>query len=302
MSGTDLGVNSLGPYEIIKELGHGAMGMVYMGRDSRIGRITAIKTTRFAEEYDEDEADSAKEQFFREAETAGVLSHPHIVTIYDVGEDHGLSYIAMEFLDGYDLSRHAVKGRLLPIRQIIRIVANVAEALGYAHSHGVVHRDIKPANLMLLKEGAVKVADFGVARAMASSKTKAGVIKGTPFYMSPEQIMGLKVDGRSDIFSLGVVMYELLTGVQPFFADDLGELIYMVTSETPTPVREINPKTPKVLGQILDKAMTKDREKRYQKAEHMAKHLKLVGRKIDEIIAKKRAQKNAKAKAARPRG
>ena len=280
---------TLGRYEVLKELGKGAMGIVYMGRDPKIGRETAIKTIRFTDEYEEEEAQRLKEQFFREAETAGQLSHPNIVTIYDAGEDHDLSYIAMEFLDGYDLKEHAVKGSLLPIRTVLGLVADVADALGYAHTKGVVHRDIKPANIMYLKTRVAKVTDFGIARAMASSKTKTGVVKGTPFYMSPEQITGKKVDGRSDIYSLGVVLYELLTGVQPFRADDLTSLIYKITSEEPEPVFKHNHKVPKAVGQIIDKAMMKDRDKRYQKAEQMAEHLRIVARKMDELTSKKQA-------------
>ena len=282
---------TLGRYEVLKELGKGAMGIVYMGKDPKIGRVTAIKTIRFTEEYEEEEAKRLKEQFFTEAETAGQLSHPHIVTIYDAGEDHDLSYIAMEYLEGYDLKEHARPENLLSIRDVIRHVADVADALGYAHSKGVVHRDIKPANIMLLKNGIAKVTDFGIARAMASSKTKTGVVKGTPFYMSPEQITGKRVDGRSDIFSLGVVLYELLSGTQPFKADDLTALIYKITSEDPESVIKFNPKVPKAISQIIEKALVKDREHRYQKAEQMAEHLKIVGRKMDEIAARKQNQK-----------
>ncbi|MFH1092323.1 MAG: serine/threonine-protein kinase, partial [Pseudomonadota bacterium] len=280
---------TLGRYEILKELGKGAMGVVYMGRDPQIGREMAIKTIRFTEEYEEDEAEKVKDQFFTEAKTAGMLSHPHIVTIYDAGTDHDLSYIAMEYLEGHDLKDHTTPDKLLPMRDVIRIVADVADALGYAHQKGVVHRDIKPANIMLLKSGVAKVTDFGIARAVASSKTKTGVVKGTPFYMSPEQITGKKVDGRSDIYSLGVVLFELLSGVQPFRADDLTALIYKITSEDPEPVSQHNPKVPKAVVQILEKALTKDREKRYQKGEQMAEHLRIVARKMDELSAKKTA-------------
>ncbi|MBU2547239.1 MAG: serine/threonine protein kinase, partial [Proteobacteria bacterium] len=188
--------------------------------------------------------------------------------------------------EGHDLKEHASKDKLLPMRHVIGLVADVAEALGYAHDKGVVHRDIKPANIMLLSNGMPKVTDFGIARATASSKTKTGVVKGTPFYMSPEQIMGKKVDGRSDIFSLGVVMYELLTGTQPFKADDLTALIYKITSEDPEPITQHNAKIPKAIQQILDKALEKDREKRYQKAQQMAEHLRIVARKIDELATR----------------
>jgi serine/threonine-protein kinase len=278
---------TLGRYEIIKELGKGAMGIVYLGRDPQIGREMAIKTIRFTDEYEDDEAERIKDQFFAEAKTAGLLSHPNIVTIFDAGTDHDLSYIAMEYLEGYDLKEHASPNNLLPIREVIRHVADVAEGLGYAHGKGVVHRDIKPANIMLLKSGVAKVTDFGIARAMASSKTKTGVVKGTPFYMSPEQITGKKVDGRTDIFSLGVVLYELLSGTQPFRADDLTGLIYKITSDDPDPIHDHNPKIPKALVQIIEKALTKDRDRRYQKAEQMAEHLRMVGRKMDELAARK---------------
>jgi len=278
---------TLGRYEILKVLGKGAMGVVYQGRDPKINRVTAIKTIRFEEEYEPDEVDKIKEQFFKEAETAGVLSHPNIVTIYDAGEDLDLSYIAMEYLEGHDLKENTSKDNLLPLRQVIGIVADVADALDYAHGKGIVHRDIKPANIMLLDNGEVKVTDFGIARATATSKTKTGVVKGTPFYMSPEQIRGMKVDGRSDIFSLGVLLYELLAGVQPFRADDLTSLIFKITSEEPEPITNYNPNVPKAVVQIINKSLVKDREKRYQKAGQMATHLRMVAQKLDEMAAKK---------------
>ncbi|MEW5725229.1 MAG: protein kinase [Thermodesulfobacteriota bacterium] len=276
----------LGRYEVIKVLGQGAMGTVYLGKDPKIGRMTAIKTVRFSDEYETEEAERIKKQFFREAETAGALSHPNIVTIYDAGEEHDLSYIAMELLEGHDLKANTKPDMLLPVRTVIEIMAHVADALGYAHQKGVVHRDIKPANIMLLDSGVVKVADFGVARVMASSMTRTGVIKGTPYYMSPEQIMGQKVDGRSDIFSLGVVFYELLTGQLPFHADELEALIFKITSEDPVPASKVNPKVPKVVDQIIGKALVKDRNHRYQRAEKMGEHLLLVGQKMDEAREK----------------
>ena len=280
---------TLGRYEIYKELGRGGMGVVYLGRDPKIGRATAIKAIRFSEEYEPDEAERLKAQFFGEAETAGRLSHPNIVTIYDAGDDNDLSYIAMEYLDGYDLREHTAPDNLLPGRQVIGIAADIAEALDYAHEQGVVHRDVKPANIMLQTNGAAKITDFGIARAMASSKTRTGLIKGTPFYMSPEQILGRPVDGRSDIFSLGVVLYELLSGITPFRTDDLTVLIYKITAERPEPITLHNPKVPKVLSKIIEKALAKDLERRYQKAGQMAEHLRIVARKIDERRAQRKA-------------
>ncbi|MEE9557507.1 MAG: serine/threonine-protein kinase, partial [Candidatus Adiutricales bacterium] len=281
---------TLGRYEVIKELGRGAMGVVYQGKDPKINRLTAIKTIRFEDDYEPEEVEKIKEQFFREAETAGILSHPNIVTIYDAGEDHELSYIAMEFLDGYDLKEHTKPDNLLPMRKVLGHVADMADALGYAHKQGVVHRDIKPANIMLLTNGTVKITDFGIARAVASSKTRTGVVKGTPFYMSPEQIKGVKVDGRSDIFSLGVLLYELLAGVLPFKAGDLTALIYQITNEEPQPITVHIPKIPTAVVQIINKALVKDREKRYQTAEQMAGHLHTVTDKLDELAARKKKQ------------
>ena len=279
---------TLGRYEVIKVLGEGSMGVVYLGQDPTIGRTTAIKTIRFGDEYEVEEAGRLKQQFFHEAEVAGRLSHPNIVTIYDAGEDLELSYIAMEFLEGRDLTHFIKKGALLTQRKVLSVTAQVASALDYAHQMGVVHRDIKPANIMLLPNGLAKVTDFGVARAIASSSTKTGVVKGTPFYMSPEQIMGKKVDGRSDIFSLGVVFYQLLTGALPFASDDLTGLIRMITSQEPEAPTAHNPRIPRALIQIMERAMAKNPAKRYARAGDMARHLNAAAKRIDELTAIRR--------------
>jgi len=280
---------TLGRYEIINELGRGAMGVVYKGEDPKIHRTVAIKTVRLSD-FDEDMLDEMKERFFREAESAGLLTHPNIVTIYDAGEEHDLAYIAMEFLKGRDLEGYTKKEALLPVRETLSIVAQVADALDYAHSKGIVHRDIKPANIMQLEETQeVKVTDFGIAKITSSSKTKTGVIMGTPSYMSPEQVAGKKVDGRSDIFSLGVVLFELLAGEKPFTAEDITSLMYKVAKEKHPSIKSINPRVPQVIEKIIDKALEKDAEKRYQKAGQMAEHLKMVLAKIDEMQAKKTA-------------
>ncbi len=280
---------TLGRYEVVNELGRGAMGVVYKGEDPKIHRTVAIKTVRLSD-FDEELVGEMKERFFREAESAGLLTHPNIVTIYDAGEEHDLAYIAMEFLKGKDLERYTKKDNLLPIRETLTITAQVADALDYAHNRGIVHRDIKPANIMRLDETQeVKVTDFGIARITGSSKTKTGVIMGTPSYMSPEQVAGKKVDGRSDIFSLGVVLFELLSGEKPFKGEDITSLMYQVAREKHPSIRTINPKTPPVVEKIIDKALEKDPEKRYQKAGQMAEHLKMVLAKIDEIQAKKTA-------------
>ena len=278
---------TLGRYEVSGELGRGAMGIVYKGEDPKIHRTVAIKTVRLSD-FDEGMVGEMKERFFREAESAGLLTHPNIVTIYDAGEEHDLAFIAMEFLKGNDLEEYTKKGSLLPVRVTLAIVAQVADALDYAHSKGIVHRDIKPANIMRLTENQeIKVTDFGIARIASSSKTKTGVILGTPSYMSPEQVAGKKVDGRSDIFSLGVVLFEMLAGEKPFAGDDMTALMYQIAKEKHPSVRSINPQVPQIVEKIIDKALEKDVEKRYQKAGQMADHLNKVVAKIDEIQEKK---------------
>ena len=263
---------TFGRYEIIKELGQGAMGTVYLGRDPSIQRLVAVKTLNY-EEIADDELADIKARFFREAEAAGKLSHPNIVTIYDVGEDHDMAYIAMELLDGSDLSHYCHSDNLLPVGRVLNIVSTVAEALGYAHSREVVHRDIKPANIMLLGNDQVKVADFGIARVMSSSKTQTGVVFGTPSYMSPEQVAGKKVDGRSDLFSLGVVFYELLTGKKPFTGDNITALLYAVSKSEYQPITETASKTPPCCINIVDRLLTKGLSKRYQTAAHVIKEI-----------------------------
>jgi len=284
---------TLGRYEISGELGRGAMGVVYKGEDPKIHRTVAIKTLRLSD-FEEDVVGEIKERFFREAESAGLLTHPNIVTIYDCGEEHDLAYIAMEYLEGEDLEKFTKKGSLLPLRDILFIVAHAAEALDYAHSKGIVHRDIKPANIMRLRETKdIKVTDFGIARITTSSKTRTGVVLGTPSYMSPEQVAAKKVDGRTDIFSLGVVLFEMLTGQKPFDADSLTSLMYKIAREQHPAPRSINPRIPQVVEKIIDKALEKDPEKRYQKAGMMAEHLRKVVAKIDETKAKKAAPAKA---------
>jgi CHASE2 domain-containing sensor protein/tRNA A-37 threonylcarbamoyl transferase component Bud32 len=263
---------TLGRYEITKELGRGAMGTVYLGKDPKINREVAIKTLRY-EEIDEDQLAEVKKRFFREAEAAGKLSHPNIVTIYDVGEDYDLAYMAMELLDGTDLAKYCQKENLLLPRDVVKIISSVAHALDYAHSIGVVHRDIKPANIMVLKNGEVKVTDFGIAKVMSTSKTKTGVILGTPSYMSPEQIAGQKVDGRSDLFSLGVVFYELLTGERPFKGDSIATLMFNITTSPPTPLKELIPDIAERFVLVLEKLLAKDRDIRYQQGRELVRDL-----------------------------
>ena len=263
---------TLGRYEILKELGQGAMGTVYLGRDPKINREVAIKTLSFSN-VDEDMLEEVKERFLREAEAAGRLSHPNIVTIFDVGEEHDMAYMAMELLKGDALSENCQKGRLLGVPRVLAIVSSVAEALHYAHGHDVVHRDIKPDNIMLLEDNQVKVADFGIARVMSTSQTQTGVILGTPNYMSPEQVEGLPVDGRSDLFSLGVVMYEMLSGQRPFSGDNMAHLMFNISNASYTPLASVAPKVPPCCTQIVAKLLSKDREKRYKSADTLIKSL-----------------------------
>jgi len=279
---------TVGRYEILMELGRGAMGTVYKARDPKINRLLAIKTIRFSDEFEDDQLKEIKERFFTEAELAGKLSHPGIVAIHDIGEDYDLTYMAMEFLDGEDLEKYCKKGSLLPIRKLLDIIAETADALEYAHNNGVIHRDIKPANIMLLKNGRVKVTDFGIAKSMSASKTRSGIILGTPNYMAPEQIMGRQIDARSDIFSLGVVFFQLLTGDLPFRGDNLNSLFYKVTQVKHPSPSKINPKVIKPCEQILDKALAKNPDHRFQKASDLAKYLRILANKIDTLRVKKK--------------
>ncbi len=265
----------LGRYQIEKELGKGAMGVVYLGKDPKIGRVVAIKTMALAQEFEASELAEVKERFFREAETAGRLAHQNIVTIYDAGEEHDLAYIAMELLKGGDLVPFTKPGALLPIDKTVSIIARTADALGYAHKQGVIHRDIKPANVMYhLESDTVKVTDFGIARLTDSSKTKTGMVLGTPSYMSPEQLSGQKIDGRSDLFSLAVSLYLMLCGKLPFEGDTMGRLMFRISSEPPTDILTLNPNVPAGIVAFLDRAMDKEPANRYQTGEEFAAALR----------------------------
>jgi len=265
---------TLGRYEIEKELGKGAMGVVYLGKDPKINRTVAIKTLALSDEFEGTELVAVKERFFREAETAGRLSHPNIVTIYDAGDEQDLAYIAMEFLEGEDLTSFISKDKLPPVKWVLKIVMDVANALDFAHKLDVVHRDIKPANIMYSEEkDLVKVTDFGIARITASSRTKTGVVLGTPSYMSPEQLAGKHVDGRSDLFSLGVMMYEMLTGQQPFTGDSMAALMYQITNAKQKDITKIREDLPPCVKTIVEKALQKDPAKRFQTGEEFSKSI-----------------------------
>ena len=261
----------LGRYQVEKELGKGAMGVVYLGKDPKIGRVVAIKTMALSQEFAGDELIDARERFFREAETAGRLQHQNIVTIFDAGEEHDLAYIAMEFLKGRDMVEYCKGGSLLPVPLVASVVARVSEALAYAHKQMVVHRDIKPANIMYERESdTVKVTDFGIARITDSSKTKTGLVLGTPSFMSPEQLAGKKVDGRSDLYSLGVMLFQLLTGVLPFRGESMAELMYKIANEEAQDIRTIRPDLPAELARIVSLMLQKRPELRYQSGDQIA--------------------------------
>ena len=268
---------TLGRYEIERELGKGAMGIVYLGRDPKINRVVAIKAIPLAEEFEEDDLAEARARFFREAEMAGRLNHPAIVTVYDAGEDNGLAYIAMEYLRGHHLSINTDPQLLLPPKTVMLLVARVAEALHYAHRQNVVHRDIKPANIMFNPDSdELKITDFGIARLTDTSRTKTGIVLGTPSFMSPEQLEGRTLDGRSDQFALGVSLYQLLCGQLPFRADSMPRLMQKIATEPHGPIRAIRPELPPQIEAIIDRTLSKSADDRYVTCAELAVALRAV--------------------------
>lgn len=271
------GLSMLGKYVLDKQLGQGAMGAVYLAHDPATGQHVAIKTMALAREFTGDDLADARSRFLREADMAGRLQHPDIVQILDAGETDGLAWIAMELIDGADLGQHTQPARLLPLPVVLRAIARVADALAYAHTRGVTHRDIKPENIMLdLPREGVKVMDFGVARLADASRTRTGVVLGTPTYMSPEQLSGQHVDGRTDLYSLGVTLFQLLTGRLPCEADSLGALMRAIARETPPNVCELRPELPPALGDVVALALQKHPATRYSSGEQMAEDLRAV--------------------------
>lgn len=255
---------TLGRYRLDKVLGQGAMGMVYLGHDPKIGRSVAIKTLALGETFKGDALTEARERFFREAETAGRLAHPGIVTIHDAGEEQDLAYIAMEYVPGHDLSAYTRPGDLLPARQVVGFGLRVAQALAHAHRLGVVHRDIKPANLLWVPaEDLLKVADFGIARLADQSQTRTGTLLGTPGYMAPEQLSGQTADGRSDLYALGATLFQLLAGRLPFEAESLPELMYQITHQEAPDLRHLRPDLPPALAKTLARLLRKSPAERY---------------------------------------
>ncbi|MBI3222510.1 MAG: serine/threonine protein kinase, partial [Nitrosomonadales bacterium] len=266
-------ISQLGRYEVLSELGQGAMGVVYRAKDPLIDRVVAIKTINLGLALDEKE--EYESRFYQEAKAAGRLSHPNIVTIYDVGKSGDVAYIAMEFLQGRELRDIMNDDGLLPVDQVLDIVAQVASGLAYAHEHEIVHRDIKPSNIMVVRDGHVKITDFGIAR-MASSavRTQTGMVLGSPKYMSPEQVMGKAIDQRSDIFSLGVMLYEMLTGQAPFQGENVNAIMYQTLNAVPAPPHTLNKAVPEMLNFIVAKALAKNLDDRYQNAKDLAVDLR----------------------------
>ncbi len=265
--------NMLGRYEILSELGQGSMGVVYKARDPMLDRIVAIKTINLTlpkEELAEYEA-----RFYQEAKAAGGLSHRNIVTIHDIGRSDRVAYMAMEFLEGQELRRLLQAHAPIRIAQALDIGAQVADGLQYAHDRQIIHRDIKPANIMVLNDGQIKITDFGIARMRTNEvKTMTGMILGSPKYMSPEQVSGKRADTRSDIFSLGVVLYEMLTGTSPFVADNIHGVMYQTMNFNPPPPKTLAPELPEVLNFVIAKALAKNLDDRYQSAKELCNDLR----------------------------
>ncbi len=266
-------IKKFGRYEIEGVLGQGAMGIVYKGVDPKIGRVVALKTLKPGADLSPDQLTEFKNRFSREAQSAGRLTHPNIVTIYDVGEDEGVSFIAMEFVKGKPLDDLILQKQPFSVDDIIKIMTDICSGLGYAHKNGIIHRDIKPANIILTDDGAAKIMDFGIAKIVSTTATQTGMIVGTPSYMSPEQITGRAVDARTDIFSLGAVFYELLTHEKAFPGDNITTVMYRVVNENPAPVSVVNLGVPTQFSPIIQKAMSKNPNDRYPDTESFARDI-----------------------------
>lgn len=277
-------IKQLGRYEVISELGQGAMGVVYKAKDPLIDREVAIKTINLSLAQEEREEYEAR--FYQEAKAAGRLSHPNIVTIYDVGRSEDIAYIAMEYLHGRELRDILNDNKILPVNQVLDITSQVALGLSYAHEHHIVHRDVKPSNIMVIRDGHVKITDFGIARmASAAVRTQTGMVLGSPKYMSPEQVMGKLTDQRSDIFSLGVMLYEMLTGQAPFMGENVNAIMYQTLNAIPVAPSNINSNVPEMLNYIVAKALSKDLDSRYQNSRDFANDLRACQAELPKSIA-----------------
>ena len=263
-----------GRYEILGELGRGGMGVVYRAKDPSIGRTVAVKTIQLSEEGTGMSHAQLVEGFQTEARAAGLLTHPNIVVIYDVGESDGVYYITMELVNGKSLQSMLDSGEKFSFPRLLRIMEQVCSALQFAHDHGVVHRDIKPANIMLTNDDFVKITDFGTAKIMQYGASQQTSVMGTPGYMSPEQIKGKAVDGRTDIFSLGVMLYEMTTGQKPFCGQDVATILYHILNEEPVPPNQVNPNIPLGVSSTILKALTKSPHLRYENCRELLEDLK----------------------------
>src|SRR6202047_1389630 len=261
-------------YEILGELGRGAMGIVYRAKDPVIGRTVAVKTIRLSEEGTGMSHAQLVERFQNEARAAGLLTHPNIVVIYDAGETDGLCYITMELVNGKSLQSMLDSGQNFLLPRILHIMEQVCSALQFAHDHNVVHRDIKPANIMLTSDDSVKVTDFGTAKILEYGAAQQTSAMGTPGYMSPEQIKGKAVDGRTDIFSLGVMLYEMTTGQKPFRGQDIATILYRILNEDPAPPQKLNPNIPQGVSSTILKALAKSPHLRYENCRELLDDLK----------------------------
>jgi serine/threonine protein kinase len=272
-------------FRLQQQLGRGATATVYRAVDERNGAIVALKMLSLADDWPDDLLDEAKLRLLREADAAGSLAHPDIVEIRESGEHEGLVYLAMEYVEGVNLGMHATEGRLLPPRLVAEMCARVADALYFAHQRGVIHRDIKPANIVFdQRNRRVRVMDFGVARLENSRATRTGVILGSPSYMAPEQLDARPVTAKSDLFSLGVTLFQLLTGMLPFRSDSIPGLMQKISAEPHPPLRVVRPDLPPALSAVVDRALEKEPELRYRNGAEMAQALRDCARDIDPAL------------------
>jgi serine/threonine-protein kinase len=273
--------DTLGGYHVIREVGRGAMATVYQARHAGDGQIVALKVLSMAPDGIDDRLDDARLRLLREAEAAGRIQHPDIVQVVTAGEERGIVFLAMEFVEGVSLATHAIEGRLLPPRLVAQMCGKVADCLGFAHARGVVHRDVKPANIVYdPRSKRVRVMDFGVARLTDSSATRTGIILGSPSYMAPEQLDGRGLSGSADLFSLGVTLFQLLTAQLPFRADSIPRLMQRIATEPHPPLASIRPDLPARLGLVIDRALEKDAARRYATGAEMATALNDAARDI----------------------
>jgi tRNA A-37 threonylcarbamoyl transferase component Bud32/tetratricopeptide (TPR) repeat protein len=270
-------MEKIGKYKITGELGKGAMGIVYKALDPDINREVAVKLIRFDQVSEDSEKDEAHKRFIREAQSAGNLDHPNIITIYEVGRENNQTFIVMQYVDGESLKQAISSGKRYSAAEVVDLMTCLCDALEFAHQNKIIHRDIKPGNILLDKKGRPYLVDFGVARMEMSTMTQSGTIVGTPSYMSPEQIQGIRVDARADIFSLGVIIYEMLIGKRPFEGDHITTIVYKIMNEEPTNIRDMKRDLPEGFEHIIQKALAKDPNKRYQSCKELAADLKSVG-------------------------